>query len=415
MNLRPYQKRISEKASELLKSKGIAYLAMAVRTGKTLTALETARLFGAQSVLFITKLKTIPSIKADYALLQKSTPLYGLEVVNHESAHKFIGRSFDVVVVDEAHCLGAYPKPTQKAKKVREVCANSKAVLLLSGTPTPESYSQLYHQFWISPRSPFAAYKNFYRWAKYYVDVYQRRVNGCAINDYSHADEIAVKNVVGEYMFTFTQADAGFLSEIEETDVECRMSDRTARYIRTLKRDRVLNLDEGGVVLGDTPAKLMSKLHQLSGGSVIDEDGIHHITDYAKAQLIKRHFHGKRIAVFYNFQTELELLQHAFPINTDSPEVFQSQEGNDIVFISQIRRAREGVRLDSADAVIFFNPEFSYLSYEQGRNRIMSRERQSAGQVYFLVSDCGIEKDILEAVRGKSDFTFSWYRKHGGV
>ena len=61
------------------------------------------------------------------------------------------------------------------------------------------------------------------------------------------------------------------------------------------------------------------------------------------------------------------------------------------------------MRLDTANALIFFNLEFSYLSYEQGKNRLVSKERTSPADVYFLCSDCGIESKILEAVHGKDD------------
>lgn len=86
-----------------------------------------------------------------------------------------------------------------------------------------------------------------------------------------------------------------------------------------------------------------------------------------------------------------------------------------MVFLGQVRSAREGVRLDTADALIFFNLEYSYLSYEQGKNRLSSKERIDPAQVYFVCSDCGIEQDILEAVHGKSDYTYSFYKakQHG--
>ena len=55
MKLRDYQEEISDKAVKLLKTYKIAYLAMQVRTGKTLTAIATAHKFGATKILFITK------------------------------------------------------------------------------------------------------------------------------------------------------------------------------------------------------------------------------------------------------------------------------------------------------------------------------------------------------------------------
>jgi superfamily II DNA or RNA helicase len=61
MKLRDYQIQIAQNADVRLTKFGIVYLAMEVRTGKTLTAFETARLYGAQSVLFLTKKKAIES------------------------------------------------------------------------------------------------------------------------------------------------------------------------------------------------------------------------------------------------------------------------------------------------------------------------------------------------------------------
>jgi len=59
MKLRPYQTKISAEAVEILRNKHIVYLAMEVRTGKSLTALNTAQLYGAKRVLFLTKKKAI--------------------------------------------------------------------------------------------------------------------------------------------------------------------------------------------------------------------------------------------------------------------------------------------------------------------------------------------------------------------
>lgn len=166
---------------------------------------------------------------------------------------------------------------------------------------------------------------------------------------------------------------------------------------------------DGNAILGDTPAKLLTKLHQLSSGTVIAENGLHLTFDKSKAEFVCKQFAGKKVALFYVYQSEAELLQSVFQNWTDSPEVFQLS--TDKVFISQVRRAREGVRLDTADALIFFNLEFSFLSYEQGRNRLVSKERTAPAEVYFLCSDCGIESKILDAVHGKQDFTLSWFNK----
>ena len=161
MELHQYQKQISESAVKNLIEFKCCYLAMECRTGKTITALETARKYGATSVLFLSKIKAIPSIKSDYKALN---PSYSIEAANYESAHKLTG-CYDFVILDEAHCLGAYPKPSKRTEQVKRHCQGL-PVLYLSGTPTPESYSQIFYQLWTCDFSPFREYPNFYKWGE---------------------------------------------------------------------------------------------------------------------------------------------------------------------------------------------------------------------------------------------------------
>lgn len=403
LELRDYQDQISSQAADLLSEHKIAYLAMECRTGKTLTALAAALKYGAKSVLVISKLKALPSIRADYDLMR---PAFTMDVVNYESAQKFIGNKYDLVILDEAHSLGAFPKPSKRTKTVRDLCKNT-PIIYLSGTPTPESFSQLYHQFWVSSYSPFKIFTTFYKWAKVYVETTQKMVGGHTINDYSRANKDKIDKVAKKYFIDYSQEEAGFDAKIVEHVLSVKMDDWTANAINRLKRDKILSWDDVNI-LGDTPAKLMSKIHQLSSGSVIDESGTHIITDYSKARFIRDYFRGKKIAIFYVYQTEAELLKKAFPNWTDIPEEFQNND--DLVFIGQVRSAREGVRLDTANALIFFNLEYSYLSYEQGKNRLSSKERSNPALIYFIVSDCGIEQDILDAVHGKQDYTFAYFK-----
>ena len=361
IRLRDYQDRIAGEAADRLSRLGICYLGMECRTGKTLTALSAAERTGARSVLFVSKLKALPSVRNDYAMLQ---PPYAMTAVNYESVHKVSGE-WDLVILDEAHNLGQFPRPNQRARRLREICGGL-PVLYLSGTPSPESYSQLYHQLWVCSFSPWRKYANFYRWAR-----------------------------------------DGYVG-IREHTVTVPMKPVTAELLHRLWHDRVAEID-GMAVLAANPATLLTKMHQISSGTVIAENGASIAFDDSKAIYIRDHFRGKT-AVFYVYRQEEEMLKRVFPDWTDDPEEFQASDSK--VFISQVRRAREGVRLDSADALVFLNLEYSYLSYEQGRNRLVSKERETPADVWFLCSDCGIERSILEAVHGKTDFTLSYYRRH---
>ena len=143
IKFRDYQKEIIDKGKSILETKKFVYLSMEVRTGKTLTCLGILdKMMIVNKVLFITKKKAISSIESDYKLL---SPGFDLTVINYESLHKIDLNGWDAVVCDEAHSMGAFPKPSKRAKQVKEfVVKNNPYVILLSGTPTPESFSQMY-------------------------------------------------------------------------------------------------------------------------------------------------------------------------------------------------------------------------------------------------------------------------------
>jgi hypothetical protein len=102
MTLRQYQIDIANQAVAILNINKIVYISAEVRTGKSLMALETAKLFGAERVLFLTKKKAISSIEDDYRDFGYT---FNLTVINDESMHKIEGQ-FDLVIHDEHHrCL----------------------------------------------------------------------------------------------------------------------------------------------------------------------------------------------------------------------------------------------------------------------------------------------------------------------
>jgi hypothetical protein len=414
MNLRTYQHEISNKAVELLHEFGIAYLSMQVRTGKTITALNTAKLYGAKNVLFVTKKKAIPSIEADYAHFAEH---FLISIINYEQLHNYTGKP-QLVIIDEAHSLGQYPLPSERTKALKELCKGL-PIIYLSGTPSPESYSQLYHQFWVSSNSPFAD-PTFYKWAKRYVTLKQKFVYNRMVNDYSNALHDEINEVCQHLFIPYTQEQAGFTQPVIETLHDVQMSQKTYLIIDKLRRDRVVNGSDNKVILADTEVKLMQKIHQLSSGTCLLDDvqdgqptGI--IFDDTKAKYIFDTFAGKRIAIFYKFRQErlsimCEAQRRGIKL-TETPEEFQKQPDT-MVFISQFQSGREGINLSTADCLVCYNIDFSAITYWQMRARIQSKDRQNEAHLHWIFSKGGIEHKILNVVSAKKDFTLSYFRQY---
>lgn len=443
--LRDYQLQNAVLGVQKLKELGLVYLAMEVRTGKTATALEIAKLYNAKNVLFSTKKKAIQSIIDDYNDFGYS---FELTVVNDESLHTAEG-DFDLVIHDEHHRFSAFPKPGIAVKKFKERFSHL-PMIFLSGTPHPESYSQIYHQMFVSNRSPFIHYKNFYQWFngmefirttfdlgygdvnnysnneesiyKYYAvklrkiskddplyetkqkDIYIERSK--SIDQMTRSNE-ALKKTVDSYMIKFTQAEAGFESVVNETVLHCRMKDVTYKIISKLKKDKVVQ-GSTEVILADTAAKTMSKIHQLSSGTVKFESGNSAVIDDSKAVFIKGKFAGKKLGIFYKFQEELQMLKSVFGQYICSDlETFNSTDKS---IALQIVSGREGISLKNADYLVYLNLDFSSLSYWQSRDRLTTLDRKS-NDVFWIFSEGGIEDHIYNSVVKKKDYTLSVFRK----
>ncbi len=403
MELRDYQIDIANRAIDILKVNKIVYISMEVRTGKTLTALETAKLYGAKRVLFLTKKKAVSSILNDYNNFGYK---FDLIVTNDESMHKLEDTNYDLIIHDEHHRFGAFPKPGLATKTYKQMFAN-KPMIFLSGTMSPESFSQVYHQFWVSNYSPFRHYVNFYRWADDYVFKFQRKINGFMVNDYSKGDELKIMSAIFPYVITFTQQQAGFSTEIEEEVLYVDMTDRTKQIIKTLEKDLVVE-GKDEVILADTPVKLMQKLHQLWSGTVKFESGNSMVIDTTKAECIKWKFSDHKIGIFYKFKEELNALQQVFgdSLTTELDE-FDSTDKN---IALQIISGREGISLKNADYLVFYNIDFSATSYWQARDRLTTMERKF-NKVYWVFSKGGIEDKIYKTVKAKKKYTINIFKK----
>ena len=69
--------------------------------------------------------------------------------------------------------------------------------------------SQMYHQVYAIRNNPFNKYKSFYKFAKQYVQVKQKKIGAMTINDWSHGLQ-SILDDMKPYTIAYTQKEAGF-------------------------------------------------------------------------------------------------------------------------------------------------------------------------------------------------------------
>lgn len=406
MKLYNYQISNSIKGFEILKKNKLVYLHFEVRTGKTLTALEICKLHNSKKVLFLTKKKAISSIKQDYDNFNYNKS-FEIEIMNYESIHKikFIP---DIVILDEAHVLGAFPKPSKRTKLIKEKYSNL-PMIFLSGTPSVESSSQWYYQFFVSKNSPFKEYVNFYKWAKEFVNVEKKHLGYGVINDYTNGKTDKIEAKIKHLVLTFTQEQAGFKTKVTKNIKFCEMYPTIEVIQNRLKRDKLV-VGSKGVITADTSVKLLSKMHQLSGGTVILDDDKSIILDCSKAVYIKENF-TEKIAIFYYFKNELEILKEIFKDNlTTDLEEFNNSNKN--IALQQYSGA-EGISLKKASKLIFYNWGMSGVKFIQSIDRMSTKDRLT-NDIYFICGIGTISKQVLDKVINKESYGVAQFKRDYG-
>lgn len=403
--LRDYQEQGAVDCCNLLQKYKIAYLCWEVRTGKSLTALQAANLYGAKKVLFITKKRAIDTktIENDYDMLN---PTFAIQIINNESLHKITDNDFDLVISDEHHRNSAYPKPNKSCKIIKQRFGHL-PMIFLSGTPAIESGSQWYHSFFVSNYSPFREYRNFYAWARTFTNKKMRYLGSIQVNDYSESIDRLINPIIEPYLLKYTQKEAGFTAEIQEHVLYCNMLPKTEDMINKLLKDKMLQ-GKDDVVLADTAVKLMSKIHQLSNGTVILESGNAIITDTTKAEFIRQYFRDKKIGIFYYFQKELELLKTVFK-DTLTIDINEFNTTNKNIALQQVSGS-EAISLKEADAIVYYSFGYSGKNYCQGRDRMTTKDR-AENNVYFVFMQGDINEKIHMTVKTKKRYNEKLFRK----
>ena len=150
----------------------------------------------------------------------------------------------------------------------------------------------------------------------------------------------------------------------------------------------------------------MTKIHQLSSGTIKFESGNSMVVDHTKAFFILDKFKNRKIAIFYKFVQELQALKDVYKDKiTTTLEEFDT---TDKCIALQIVSGREGISLKNAECLVYYNIDFSATSYWQSRDR-MTTQKRKFNKIYWVFSDEGIESQKNKRVRKRRLFCYKTY------
>jgi hypothetical protein len=385
---RPHQIEKAEALQALLQKHKQAYLAGAPRSGKTRTALKLIQNLNAEHVLVLCPKNAIPGWRKE----MEATDVRHPHVTNYEQCKNIKPQNWDMVVLDEAHSMGAFPRPSQRTKDVKRHVLSSSYFLAMSGTPCVESPSQLYHSFFWMRATASNFCNNFYDWHRLYGIPKTLFFSGRRINDYTKCMPEVMEGF-GRMCVTMTQEDAGIQTEVTDQVHTLKASLVTENIIEQLKEHGVTRIDFKPIV-AESEMAARALIHQVESGALHFNNeylttGSTEVLDY-----VNEHWSQKDTAVMCHYRATQRLFGEA------GWGVFSSQAH------------AEGVDLSRYHNLVIVNSGYSGIKHVQRRERQvnLAKSRDNV-TVHHIVVDCGISPSVWEAVTHKRDFNLAAFRQ----
>lgn len=401
----PSQLEAAKACYAILKKYGIVYLAGEERTGKLIAAVVTAEMCASniEKVLVLTTKKALEGWKKDLA---NYSTIKQFTATNYHQAHK-LKPEYDLIILDECHnYLPGYPKRSDMWHDVHKL-TRGRPIIFSSATPHAQGRQQLYNQLALSTWSPWADYTNFYSWHKEYGIETVVWIRGIAKKQYHVVEEERIKEEVEHLFYTVTRSELGFEKEPVDKLHYIELSEMTKLAYNTLVQHKVLELRDFGVIMGDTPIKLRTLLHQMEGGGtkILRRDEVKEkmytepkvLRNTEKIDYIKATWGDtENLVIMFQYKSEgMKLMQH-----------FKHAR------ILQGTTNAEGLDLSMCEHLVIYSQDFSTAKHTQRRARQANKFRKTDIVVHYLLVKGGVSEQVYQAVSvNKVNFVDSVFEK----
>jgi len=335
-----------------------------------------------------------------------------ISLINPDGLTKFFKHNphqlFDLLVVDESTLFKS--PSTKRFKVLKKHLRNFKQRIILTGTPIPNGYLNLWSQIYIldegkTLEKSYTQYKKIYFYSDYmgYVWTLRAGYEKLIQNKLTHCVSLKAKNLVD-------------LPDRIDRIEHSQLPNKHFSQYEQLRKDFVLELENKTLIAPNVLVKLI-KCQQFSNGCIYDEDKnkieIHTEKIEALLQLLEN-LGGESVLIFYTFNSDLYLLQKYLKDCTltilcgkTSPketqriiEHWNSQKIN--ILCAQPSAMAHGLNLQQGGHhVIWFGLTYNLETYQQANARIYRQYQKENVIVHHLLMRGTIDETIYRILANK--------------
>lgn len=317
---------------------------------------------------------------------------------------------FDMVVIDESSSFKDHS--TKRWKAMKRVRPKINRIVLLTGTPAPNTLIDLWAQVYLLDEGARLG-RTIGGFRERYFLPDKRNAERVFTYKPKHDTEQTIQSLIGDICISMKAEDYLTLPECTKVNVPVLLDAKAKKAYETMEKDMLLEVDED-FITADSAAVLTNKLLQLAGGAMYDANHapqkIHGCKIEAFLELVDS-LNGKPALVFYAFQHERDRIVEALKKTRLRVRVFNGSQdaddwnsGNIDILLAHPASTAYGLNLQfGGNHVIWFTPTWSLELYQQANARLHRQGQTQRVIIHHLIVEGSVDEDVMRALDGKAD------------
>lgn len=310
---------------------------------------------------------------------------------------------FDMIVIDESSSFKA--SDSLRFKALRKVTKKAARVVLLTGTPTPNSYLELWPQFYLLDPKILGPSVVGFRETLFEPD--RRGRDRVFTYKLQPGAREMIEAMIAPVTLSLRAEDYLTLPAKIDNVVRVTLSASAKAKYKTLEDDLVLRLAADGLVTAANAAVLAGKLAQAANGAIYDEDRVvHELHDDKLDALAEILDVSGPTLVAYAYKHDLARIKARFPkmVDISEPDAIDRWNRGEINLCGHPASMGHGLNLQAGGAnVVWFGLTWSNELHAQFNARLYRQGQTKPVVISYLVAEGTVDELILAAVEAKHD------------
>jgi len=310
---------------------------------------------------------------------------------------------FDMVVIDESSSFKS--ATSQRWKALRKVMPYVDRLIELTGTPAPNGLMDLYAQIYLLDTGErlgrnMTAFKSRFFESDYMGYKYNLK-EGADNKIYSLIDDVVMTMRAEDYLQ---------LPDRIELVSAVQLPVKLKSQYDVLEKEFIAEIDNTELAVFNAAA-LANKLLQFSNGAVYTDEHknwveLHNGKLDALKDIVEDN-QNENILVAYNYKTDLERLQKAFPnavvLDKAGEAVDKWNSGEIKMLLAHPASAGHGLNLQHGGSmIVWFGLNWSLELYQQFNGRLHRQGQTKPVRIIHLVAEGCIDEKVMLAIQAKA-------------